>query len=211
MSSSQLLGTNQPTCDGVILQGQDGRSVGTSVHNIGVGVGESVGNLIVEKLSSSLNSTVTVKGPSSFSCSLTYCIRRRVFSIAASLNLMVELCGVPLFAGDVIILDNFKALHGRRAFKARYDGHDRWLKRVNVVLGLLYPQILCPLREPCKSGCGREPAFLFSHLGLDLWLPQIAWRPSGRVRAMPPLSIENGKPSPPLPPQVIAVRGTRER
>jgi alpha-ketoglutarate-dependent taurine dioxygenase len=38
--------------------------------------------------------------------------------------------------GDVCFIDNFKAVHGRRAFKARYDGHDRWLKRVNITRDL---------------------------------------------------------------------------
>ncbi|HEV3457135.1 MAG TPA: guanitoxin biosynthesis L-enduracididine beta-hydroxylase GntD [Thermoanaerobaculia bacterium] len=39
---------------------------------------------------------------------------------------------VVLEPGDVYLIDNFKAVHGRRPFKARYDGTDRWLKRINV-------------------------------------------------------------------------------
>ena len=39
---------------------------------------------------------------------------------------------VVLKPGDFLFVDNFRAVHGRRPFKARYDGHDRWLKRMNV-------------------------------------------------------------------------------
>lgn len=38
--------------------------------------------------------------------------------------------------GDVCFIDNFQAVHGRKPFKARFDGTDRWLKRVNVVRDL---------------------------------------------------------------------------
>jgi Fe(II)/alpha-ketoglutarate-dependent arginine beta-hydroxylase len=41
-----------------------------------------------------------------------------------------------LEAGDFLFLDNFQAVHGRKPFKARYDGQDRWMKRVNVVRDL---------------------------------------------------------------------------
>jgi Fe(II)/alpha-ketoglutarate-dependent arginine beta-hydroxylase len=34
--------------------------------------------------------------------------------------------------GDIFVLDNFRMVHGRQPFKARYDGHDRWLKRINI-------------------------------------------------------------------------------
>lgn len=34
--------------------------------------------------------------------------------------------------GDVLIIDNHRAVHGRRPFTARYDGRDRWLKKINV-------------------------------------------------------------------------------
>ncbi|WP_018802281.1 TauD/TfdA family dioxygenase [Salinispora arenicola] len=34
--------------------------------------------------------------------------------------------------GDVVIVDNRVALHGRTAFEPRYDGHDRWLHRVFI-------------------------------------------------------------------------------
>ncbi|HEX8903816.1 MAG TPA: guanitoxin biosynthesis L-enduracididine beta-hydroxylase GntD [Longimicrobiaceae bacterium] len=43
---------------------------------------------------------------------------------------------VALEPGDVCFIDNFQAVHGRKPFKARYDGRDRWLKRINVVRDL---------------------------------------------------------------------------
>jgi Fe(II)/alpha-ketoglutarate-dependent arginine beta-hydroxylase len=38
--------------------------------------------------------------------------------------------------GDICFIDNFQAVHGRKPFRARYDGRDRWLKRINVVRDL---------------------------------------------------------------------------
>jgi Fe(II)/alpha-ketoglutarate-dependent arginine beta-hydroxylase len=38
--------------------------------------------------------------------------------------------------GDICFIDNRKAVHGRRAFKPRYDGRDRWFKRTNVTRDL---------------------------------------------------------------------------
>jgi Fe(II)/alpha-ketoglutarate-dependent arginine beta-hydroxylase len=43
---------------------------------------------------------------------------------------------VVLEPGDLCFIDNRKAVHGRRAFKPRYDGRDRWLKRANVTRDL---------------------------------------------------------------------------
>ena len=39
-------------------------------------------------------------------------------------------------AGEICFVDNFQAVHGRKPFKARYDGRDRWFKRINVVRDL---------------------------------------------------------------------------
>ncbi|CAM3273657.1 guanitoxin biosynthesis L-enduracididine beta-hydroxylase GntD [Stackebrandtia soli] len=39
-------------------------------------------------------------------------------------------------AGALLILNNSRVVHGRSTFKARYDGTDRWLKRVNVTTDL---------------------------------------------------------------------------
>ncbi len=34
--------------------------------------------------------------------------------------------------GTLLIVDNYLAVHGRRSFQARYDGTDRWLKKLTV-------------------------------------------------------------------------------
>jgi L-asparagine oxygenase len=34
--------------------------------------------------------------------------------------------------GDVLVVDNYRVVHGRRAFRPRFDGTDRWLKRMSV-------------------------------------------------------------------------------
>lgn len=39
---------------------------------------------------------------------------------------------VSLRPGDCLFIDNFRAVHGRKSFRPRYDGSDRWLKRLNV-------------------------------------------------------------------------------
>jgi Fe(II)/alpha-ketoglutarate-dependent arginine beta-hydroxylase len=43
---------------------------------------------------------------------------------------------VCLRPGDCVFIDNFRAVHGRKSFKPRYDGSDRWLKRLNVTRNL---------------------------------------------------------------------------
>lgn len=53
---------------------------------------------------------------------------------AAALRELVDqleerLRSVVLGPGDLLIVDNYKAVHGRSAFKARFDGTDRWLKK----------------------------------------------------------------------------------
>jgi Fe(II)/alpha-ketoglutarate-dependent arginine beta-hydroxylase len=47
-----------------------------------------------------------------------------------------KLGDLVLEAGDFCFIDNCKAVHGRRPFKARYDGNDRWLKRINIARDL---------------------------------------------------------------------------
>lgn len=57
---------------------------------------------------------------------------------------LAELCqqidanlkGYALAPGEILFLDNYRAVHGRRAFYARFDGSDRWLKRLNVTRDL---------------------------------------------------------------------------
>src|SRR5262249_56017462 len=65
------------------------------------------------------------------------------------------LVGVVLRPGDLLIVDNRKAVHGRTGFRPRYDGTDRWLRRCFVVsdirasLASRYPasRVLRPLTE----------------------------------------------------------------
>lgn len=44
-------------------------------------------------------------------------------------QLHLGLQDVILGHGDVLVIDNQRAVHGRRRFLARYDGTDRWLRR----------------------------------------------------------------------------------
>jgi len=44
--------------------------------------------------------------------------------------------GIVLQPGDIAFIDNFRAVHGREPFTARYDGTDRWLKRLNITRNL---------------------------------------------------------------------------
>jgi len=43
---------------------------------------------------------------------------------------------VRLRPGDCLLVDNFRVVHGRAAFHPRYDGADRWLKRVSITRNL---------------------------------------------------------------------------
>jgi Fe(II)/alpha-ketoglutarate-dependent arginine beta-hydroxylase len=38
----------------------------------------------------------------------------------------------PLKQGDIFFINNLQVVHGRRSFVARYDGKDRWLKRLLI-------------------------------------------------------------------------------
>lgn len=57
---------------------------------------------------------------------------------------LAELCGqlrrgvidVVLETGDLLVLDNYRTVHGRRPFRARLDGTDRWLRRCTTVRDL---------------------------------------------------------------------------
>jgi Fe(II)/alpha-ketoglutarate-dependent arginine beta-hydroxylase len=46
------------------------------------------------------------------------------------------LVDVTLAPGDTVVIDNYRAVHGRRRFAARYDGTDRWLRKATVVRDL---------------------------------------------------------------------------
>jgi hypothetical protein len=40
---------------------------------------------------------------------------------------------IVLHAGDLLVVDNHRVVHGRTSFAARFDGTDRWLQRAFVV------------------------------------------------------------------------------
>ena len=48
----------------------------------------------------------------------------------------VSLIDLVLQQGDFCLIDNYKAVHGRKPFKARYDGNDRWIKRISMTRDL---------------------------------------------------------------------------
>lgn len=46
------------------------------------------------------------------------------------------LIDLVLEPGDICIFDNYRAVHGRRSFTARFDGSDRWLQRILITRDL---------------------------------------------------------------------------
>lgn len=55
---------------------------------------------------------------------------------ALCLSLSNNTIEIPLNPGDILFVDNYRVLHGRNPFQARFDGKDRWLKRLNITRGL---------------------------------------------------------------------------
>lgn len=45
-------------------------------------------------------------------------------------QLEANLGDIVVHAGEILFVDNFRAVHGRRPFQATYDGTDRWLKKL---------------------------------------------------------------------------------
>lgn len=43
---------------------------------------------------------------------------------------------VVLRPGDICLIDNYRTVHGRNAFQPRFDGTDRWLRRLNIARDL---------------------------------------------------------------------------
>lgn len=54
----------------------------------------------------------------------------------AKAAISARLHDVVLGPGELFVIDNLRAVHGRRPFTARYDGTDRWLKRLNLTADL---------------------------------------------------------------------------
>jgi Fe(II)/alpha-ketoglutarate-dependent arginine beta-hydroxylase len=50
--------------------------------------------------------------------------------------LQEALTRLVLRQGEMLFMDNHRAVHGREPFQARYDGTDRWLKRINITRDL---------------------------------------------------------------------------
>ncbi|MGW5725961.1 TauD/TfdA family dioxygenase [Nocardia beijingensis] len=57
-----------------------------------------------------------------------------------------------LAPGELLLVDNDVAVHGRVPFTARYDGTDRWLKRVNIRL----PERRRRAEEADENGYGQQ-------------------------------------------------------
>lgn len=83
--------------------------------------------------------------------------RQEAFTSAyEGLGAAFEECGfmVPLEPGDLLVIDNNAVVHGRVAFRPRYDGTDRWLKRV-----LVRSRGFRPPRERLEHGYHQEQVF----------------------------------------------------
>lgn len=62
-------------------------------------------------------------------------VARKAFEgLVAAIDAAVE--HVVTEPGDCVFIDNARAVHGREPFKARFDGSDRWLKRLNITRDL---------------------------------------------------------------------------
>jgi Fe(II)/alpha-ketoglutarate-dependent arginine beta-hydroxylase len=65
------------------------------------------------------------------------CVAEGDYEAEAALDVLNKAMADQMFelrleSGDFCFLDNFRVVHGRKPFKARHDGTDRWLKRINV-------------------------------------------------------------------------------
>jgi len=47
-----------------------------------------------------------------------------------------RIADLVLERGDYVFMDNYRVVHGRKPFVAKYDGNDRWLKRISVTRDL---------------------------------------------------------------------------
>ncbi|MFF7338401.1 guanitoxin biosynthesis L-enduracididine beta-hydroxylase GntD [Streptomyces sp. NPDC008163] len=60
--------------------------------------------------------------------------RKAFDGLVAAIETSLE--ALVLEPGDCCFIDNLRAVHGRDPFKARFDGKDRWLKRLNITRNL---------------------------------------------------------------------------
>ncbi len=70
-----------------------------------------------------------------FDGELTFGIDRQAEDAIVEVNAAIARArtSVTLATGDLLIVDNHRAVHGRSPFTARFDGTDRWLQRTFVV------------------------------------------------------------------------------
>ncbi len=83
--------------------------------------------------------TGTIESPTFvFDADLTIGIDAEARGVVDTVRGALERCqrAVVLEAGDLLVIDNNVAVHGRSPFTARFDGHDRWLQRSFVVADL---------------------------------------------------------------------------
>ena len=62
-------------------------------------------------------------------------------------HLEARAVGVVLEPGDLLLVDNRRAVHARTAFSPRYDGTDRWIQRLLVLQGQV-PVRIADARDP---------------------------------------------------------------
>lgn len=73
-----------------------------------------------------------------FDADLTVGLDADAERVVHELNAAIEnaALSVVLEPGDLIVIDNNRAVHGRSPFRARFDGTDRWLQRAFIVSDL---------------------------------------------------------------------------
>lgn len=82
-----------------------------------------------------------------------------------------------LTPGELLLVDNDVAVHGRVPFTARYDGTDRWLKRVNIRL----PERRRRAAEADENGYGQRIVAPFRAIGKPLAIDGVPDRVTART------------------------------
>ncbi|MGY4099704.1 TauD/TfdA family dioxygenase [Nocardia sp. R16R-3T] len=82
-----------------------------------------------------------------------------------------------LAPGELLLVDNDVAVHGRVPFSARYDGTDRWLKRVNVRL----PERRRRAAEADENGYGQRIVAPFRAANNPLAIDRVRARDTSRT------------------------------
>jgi len=82
-----------------------------------------------------------------------------------------------LTPGELLLVDNDVAVHGRVPFTARYDGTDRWLKRVNIRL----PERRRRAAEADENGYGQRIVAPFRAISKPLAIDGVPARVTART------------------------------